>query len=430
LTHVSDGESTKRWVIGKGLNAHWLGRDHLYDGSITGLDELGEVLNGFTSSSVDLLEDGVELACNVCSVAVENWRVSVSDLSRVVEDNDLGSEGSSLLGRVVLGVTADVSSSDILDGNVLDVETNVVTWETSLELLVVHLDGLDFGGDSGRSEGDDHTGLDGTGLDSADWDRSDTTNLVDILEWETERLVGGSRRGLDRVDGLEEGLSLGLARLGLLLPSLEPGHVGRLLQHVVSVPAGDGNEGNGLGVESDLLDEVGSLLDDFLVSGLGPLGGVHLVDGNDELTNTEGEGEEGVLAGLAILGDTSLELTSTGGDNENSAVGLGSSGNHVLDEITMSGSVNDGDIVLGSLELPESNVDGDTTFTLSLELVKNPCVLEGALAQLGGFLLELLDGSLVDTSALVDQVTGGGRLAGIDVSDDDDVNVTPKMNII
>jgi hypothetical protein len=107
----------------------------------------------------------------------------------------------------------------------------------------------------------------------------------------------------------------------------------------------------------------------------------------------------------------------------------------------MSGSVNDGDIVLGSLELPESNVDGDTTvirgktrhesefarlaqnrrklhspFTLSLELVKNPCVLEGALAQLGGFLLELLDGSLVDTSALVDQVTGGGRLAGIDAA--------------
>ena len=32
-----------------------------------------------------------------------------------------------------------------------------------------------------------------------------------------------------------------------------------------------------------------------------------------------------------------------------------------LDEITMSGSVNDGDIVLGSLELPESDVDGDTT---------------------------------------------------------------------
>lgn len=38
-------------------------------------------------------------------------------------------------------------------------------------------------------------------------------------------------------------------------------------------------------------------------------------------------------------------------------------------------------------------------------------------------LLELLDGTLVDTTALVDQVTGGGRLAGIDVADNDDVDV-------
>ena len=43
-------------------------------------------------------------------------------------------------------------------------------------------------------------------------------------------------------------------------------------------------------------------------------------------------------------------------------------------------------IVLGSLELPEGNIDRDTTLTLSLELVEHPGVLEGALAQLGGFL--------------------------------------------
>ena len=40
------------------------------------------------------------------------------------------------------------------------------------------------------------------------------------------------------------------------------------------------------------------------------------------------------------------------------------------------------------------------------------------------YLLELLDGTRVDTTALVDQVTGGGRLAGIDVADNDDVNVS------
>lgn len=32
------------------------------------------------------------------------------------------------------------------------------------------------------------------------------------------------------------------------------------------------------------------------------------------------------------------------------------------------------------------------------------------------YLLELLDGTLVDTTALVDQVTSGGGLAGIDVA--------------
>jgi hypothetical protein len=50
-------------------------------------------------------------------------------------------------------------------------------------------------------------------------------------------------------------------------------------------------------------------------------------------------------------------------------------------------------------------------------------VLERALAELSSLLLELLDGTLVDTAALVDQVTSGGRLAGVDVADNDDVNV-------
>ena len=52
------------------------------------------------------------------------------------------------------------------------------------------------------------------------------------------------------------------------------------------------------------------------------LGGVHLVDGDDELTDTEGEGKESVLAGLAILGDTSLEFTSATGNDEDGTVSL------------------------------------------------------------------------------------------------------------
>jgi len=54
------------------------------------------------------------------------------------------------------------------------------------------------------------------------------------------------------------------------------------------------------------------------------------------------------------------------GNHTNSTISLRGSRDHVLDEISVARGVDDGDIVLGSLKLPESNVDGDTTLTLSL----------------------------------------------------------------
>jgi len=189
------------------------------------------------------------------------------------------------------------------------------------------------------------------------------------------------------------------------------------------MPAGDGNEGDSLGVVPDLLDEVRGFLDDFVETVFAPLGGVHLVDGDNKLSDTKGEGEKGMLAGLAILGDTSLELTGSTSDDEDGTISLGGSGDHVLDEVTVTWGVNDSNHKFGGLELPESDINGDTTLTLGLQLVKHPCILEGTLAELSSLLLELFDCSLIDTTALVDQVAGGGRLAGIDVTDDDDVNV-------
>jgi hypothetical protein len=107
------------------------------------------------------------------------------------------------------------------------------------------------------------------------------------------------------------------------------------------------------------------------------------------LTNTKGEGEESVLASLTILRDTSFEFTSTTGDNEDGTISLGSTSDHVLDEITVSGGINDlkqgssaADLDLGGVaysnhkfrcfEFPEGDVNGNTTLTLSLQLVKYP----------------------------------------------------------
>merc|ERR1712061_292685 len=60
---------------------------------------------------------------------------------------------------------------------------------------------------------------------------------------------------------------------------------------------------------------------------------------------TKGVGQQGVLPRLTVLGDTGLELSSSGGDDQHSAVSLGGSGNHVLDEVTRSGGIDDGHVV-------------------------------------------------------------------------------------
>ena len=413
LAHVTHGKAAEGSVLRKGLDAHALGGHELDHGGITGLDELGLGLENLTGTAVHLGLDLRELARNVRGVAVKHGRVSVADLTGVVEHDDLGVERGGGPGGVPLGATGDVTTADVLDGNVLDVEANVVSGGGLGERLVVHLDRLDLSGDHGRSKGNHHAGLDETSLDTADGHCSDTADLVHILEGKAKGLVDGALGGLDLVKSLKK------------VGSLVPGGVLGPVDHVIASPAGDGDELHLLGLVADL-GEVGADFSlDFVEAVLGVVDVlvVHLVDSDDDLLDTEGEGKKSVLAGLAVLGNTSLKTTGLGGDDEDSDISLGSSRDHVLDKVTVTGGVNDGEGELGGLELPEGDIDGDTTLALGLQLVEHPGVLEGSLAHFGGFLLELLDGTLVDTSALVDQVTGGRGLTGIDVADDDQVDM-------
>jgi len=216
------------------------------------------------------------------------------------------------------------------------------------------------------------------------------------------------------------------AFFGFFAPTFVPRHVGGGFNHVVSVPSRDWDESYGFRVVTDFLDVVGDFLDDFFVSVLGVfwLGVVHLVDSDDELFDTEGEGQQSVFSGLTVLGDTGFKFTDTSGNDEDGAIGLGSTGDHVLDEISVTWGVDDGDFVVVGLEFPESDIDGDTSFSFSLQLVQNPSVFERTFTHFGGFFLEFFDGSLVDTTTFVDEVTGGGGFTGVDVSDDDDVDMS------
>jgi len=290
LSHIPDGKSSERGIGAEWLDAHWLRWVHADDGSLSRFDEFGVVFELLTGSSINLFEDFGEFAGDMGGVAIEDRGVTLVDFTRVVQDDDLSVERFRFLGGVVLAVRSNVTSSDVFDGDVLDVETDVVTRLGHVQSFVVHLDRFDFSRDGSWGKGDDHTSLELTGFNSADGYCSNTTNLVDVLEWESEGLSGGSGWWDDGVESLKEGesaLLFGLSFLVLALagPSFVPFHVIRLLDHVVSVPSRDGDESDRLGVVTDLLDVVADFLDDFVVSGLGVfwLGGVHLVDSDDEL---------------------------------------------------------------------------------------------------------------------------------------------------
>lgn len=414
MLHISDGVSTERGILLEDFDAKSLGGDEGNQSGITVLDELGVFFLRLTSSSVDLVVDSFELASNVSSVAIQNGGVTSLDLTGVIHDDDLRVEGGSFFGGVVLGIGSDITSSDILDGDTLNVETDVVTGDSFGELFVMHFDGLAFSDDLVRGKLNGHTGLDDTSFDSTDGDCSDTTDLVDVLEGKSEGLVNRSFGGFKSIESFDED------------GSLVPGGVGGSFQHVVTIETRDGDEGDGVGLVTNLLQVVGQFLLDFLISFFREVDGllVHLVKADDHLLDTQSEGQESVFSGLTVLGDTSFEFTLGGSNHKNSDISLGGTGDHILDEISMSGGIDDGEVVFGSFELPEGNIDGDTSFSFSFKLVQNPSVLERTLTLFSGFLFELFDNSLIDTTALVDQVTGSGGLTGIDVTDNDQVNVS------
>merc|ERR1719361_148148 len=182
LSHVTDSETTEGSVVGESLDAHGLLGHHLDDGGISRLDVSWVVLELLARTTIDLLDDIPELAGDVRGVAIHDRCVSGLDLSGVVKDDNLGFEFHGLLGGVVLAVGAYVSTTDVLDGNVLYVESDVVSGESLIESGVVHLDRLNLSGDGSGGEADNHAWLEHTGLNTTDGHCSNTSDLVYVRD--------------------------------------------------------------------------------------------------------------------------------------------------------------------------------------------------------------------------------------------------------
>ena len=64
---------------------------------------------------------------HVSRVAIKYGCVASTNLTWVIEHDDLGVERCGLHGWVILGVRGDVPSANVLNGHILHVETDVVS---------------------------------------------------------------------------------------------------------------------------------------------------------------------------------------------------------------------------------------------------------------------------------------------------------------
>ena len=171
---------------------------------------------------------------------------------------------------------------------------------------------------------------------------------------------------------------------------------------VVQSTVSGGVDDRAVTVEAVLVEEVADLFFDELDE-LFIVDHVALVQGDEDLRNANLTGEQHVLASLG-------HRAVGGGHNEDSAIHLGSTGNHVLHEVGVARAVDVSVVTLLGLVLDVGDVDGDTA---------------GGLFRSGIDLVEVV--LRVDIRELLVQHLGDGGSQGsltvVDVADGTDVNV-------
>ena len=143
--------------------------------------------------------------------------------------------------------------------------------------------------------------------------------------------------------------------------TLEPIHVCRLVDDVITVQRGDGNGGD----VDDVIETGGEgliVLDNSVVDLLAVVDEIHLIDGNDDMLDAEKIGDEGMTLGL-------LDHSFTRIDKNDGKVGGGGTGHHVAGVLNMPRSVRDNKFTLWSREVAVGNVNRDALLALGFETV-------------------------------------------------------------
>jgi len=221
--------------------------------------------------------------------------------------------------------------------------------------------------------------LQNTALDTARDDGTTAGNGEDILDSHEEGLIGlADGCGDPGVDGVEQLVNLLLADFGLLA--------------LKGTQRGPHDDGGLVALEAVAAEQLAHLHLDELQHLL-VVNSVDLVDEDDDLLDTDLAGEQQVLAGLG-------HLAVRGGDDDDGAVHVGGTGDHVLDVVGVAGTVDVGIVALIGRVLNVGSGNGDTALALFGSLVDGAVLEELGKALLG---LALGDGG------------GESRLCGVSV---------------
>lgn len=92
-------------------------------------------------------------------MAIQDGGITVLDLSGVVHNDNLSFKVLNFGSGVVFGVRAYITSFNIFNGDVFNVESDIVTGGSLGQRFVMHFDGFDFSGNINWGESDSHTGF-------------------------------------------------------------------------------------------------------------------------------------------------------------------------------------------------------------------------------------------------------------------------------
>src|SRR5438093_3143527 len=198
LSHVPDREAPHLRERLERLDDEGFRRSNLDAGRVAGLEEVGLLGLRRARLRVEGRDDLLEGARDLGRMGVEDRRVPGRDDARMIENDDLRGERLRH-GRRGVRRAGDIPPAEVLLVDPADVEADVVAGLRLLNLLVVHLDRLDFADLVRGHEVDLHPDLQDPGLDPADGDGRRARDRVDVLHRETEREVRRLRRARDHV---------------------------------------------------------------------------------------------------------------------------------------------------------------------------------------------------------------------------------------